>query len=226
MSNVRRKTAENLTASWTTGPQVTQFDKCDITELEALRKLYGKKVEAAGGKLTMTALLVKVCERALKKFPQFNASIDMAANEIIYKKYLNIGVATDTDRGLLVPVLKNVDTKNITEIAVELGVLTDKARDRKLSLEEMAGSNFTISNLGGIGGSYFTPIVYQPDVAILGVSRAAMEPKWNDREFIPRLMLPLALSYDHRLIDGADAARFLRWLCEALEEPFLMSLEG
>jgi pyruvate dehydrogenase E2 component (dihydrolipoamide acetyltransferase) len=226
MSNVRRKTAENLSAGWATGPQVTQYDKCDITGLEALRKKYGKKAEQLGGKLTMTAILVKVCYHALQKFPQFNASIDMAANEIVYKKYFNIGVATDTDRGLLVPVIKNVSDKNILEVSVELGELAAKARDRKLSLEEMAGGNFTISNLGGIGGVGFSPIVYQPEVAILGVSRASMEPGWNGSEFIPRLILPLSLSYDHRLIDGADAARFLRWICEALEEPFLMSLES
>lgn len=225
MSNVRRKTAENLSAGWAVGPQVTQYDKCDITELEALRKKYGKQAEQLGGKLTMTAILAKVCYHALQKFPQFNASIDMARSEIVYKKYFNIGVAADTDRGLLVPVIKNVNEKSIFDISVELGELAAKARDRKLSLEEMAGGNFTISNLGGIGGIGFSPLVYQPEVAILGVSRAALEPQWNGSEFIPRLMLPLSLSYDHRLIDGADAARFLRWICDALEEPFIISLE-
>ena len=201
-------------------------DKADITEIEKLRKQFAKRVEDAGGKLTITAILIKVIEYALKKFPQFNASVDMLKKEVIYKKYYNIGIAADTDRGLLVPVIKNVDQKNIVQISIELTELSRKARDRKLSLEEMQGGNFSISNLGGIGGTAFTPVVNSPEVAILGVSRSAMEPVYIDGEFKPRLMLPLSLSYDHRLIDGADAARFLRWICEALEQPFLLSLEG
>lgn len=226
MSNIRRKTAEHLSYAWATIPHVTQFDKADITELEKLRKQFGKKVEEAGGKLTVTGILLKVIASAMKVFPQFNASVDMEKNEIVYKKYFNIGIAVDTDRGLLVPVIRDVDKKNITQISVELNEISRKARDKKLSLEEMQGGCFTISNLGGIGGTYFTPIVNSPEVAILGVSKSAFEPVYIDGEFKPRLMMPLSLSYDHRIIDGADAIRFLRWVINALENPFLLSLEG
>lgn len=226
MSQVREKTATHLAYAWATVAHVSQFDKADITELEKFRKHYGQKAETAGGKLTTTAILLKVAASALKKFPQFNCSIDMQKKEIIYKKYYNMGVAVDTDRGLLVPVLKNVDRKNIIDLSVELTEVARKAREKKLTLEEMQGSNFSVSNLGGIGGTAFTPIVHSPDVAILGVSRAKMEPIYAGGEFRPRLMLPLSLSYDHRIIDGADAARFLRWICEALEQPFLIPLEG
>jgi pyruvate dehydrogenase E2 component (dihydrolipoamide acetyltransferase) len=169
---------------------------------------------------------VKVAAAALRVFPQFNASIDMAAGEIILKKYVNIGVAVDTDRGLLVPVIKDADHKNIVQLSVELAQLSEKARTRKIALEEMQGGCFSISNLGGIGGTYFTPIVNAPEVAILGISRARMEPVHKDGSFVPRLMLPLSLSYDHRAIDGADGIRFLRWVAEALEQPFLLSLQG
>ena len=226
MTKIRETTAKHLSYAWATIPHVTQHDKADVTELERLRKIFSKRVEEAGGKLTVTAILIKVIEFALKKFPQFNASVDVVKKEVIYKKYYNIGIAADTDRGLLVPVIKNVDKKNIVQISIELNELSKKARDRKLSLEEMQGGNFSISNLGGIGGTAFTPVVNSPEVTILGVSRSAMEPVYLDGEFKPRLMLPLSLSYDHRLIDGADAARFLRWVCEALEQPFLLSLEG
>ncbi|KUG26927.1 dihydrolipoamide acetyltransferase component of pyruvate dehydrogenase complex [hydrocarbon metagenome] len=224
MSNIRKITAEHLSYAWSVIPHVTQFDKADITELEKLRKQYSKEVDAAGGKLTVTAILVKIIAEALKKFPQFNCSIDMDKKEIIYKKYYNVGIAVDTDRGLLVPVIKDADKKNVTEISVELGELAAKARDKKLSLDEMQGGNFSISNLGGIGGTYFTPIVNSPEVAILGVSRGNYEPVYKDGEFVPRLMLPLSLSYDHRIIDGADAIRFLRWVVESLENPFRMLL--
>jgi pyruvate dehydrogenase E2 component (dihydrolipoamide acetyltransferase) len=226
MSNVREKTAKHLSYAWLTIPHVTNFDKADITQLEKLRKQYAKRVEIAGGKLTMTALLIKVIATGLKLFPQFNASVDMKNNQIIYKKYYNIGIAVDTDRGLLVPVIRNIDRKNVIEIAVELTQLTEKARNRKLTIEEMQGGNFSISNLGGIGGTGFSPIIHSPEVAILGVSRARTEAVYVDEIFVPRLLLPLALSYDHRLIDGADAARFLSWLVEALETPFLLMLEG
>lgn len=224
MSNIRKKTAEHLSYAWSVIPHVTQFDKADITELEKLRKHYSKEVDAAGGKLTVTAILVKIIAEALQKFPQFNCSIDMEKKEIIYKKYYNVGIAVDTDRGLLVPVIKEADKKTITQISVELGEIAAKARDKKLSLEEMQGGNFSISNLGGIGGTYFTPIVNSPEVAILGVSRGNYEPVYEDGEFVPRLMLPLSLSYDHRIIDGADAIRFLRWVVESLENPFRMLL--
>jgi pyruvate dehydrogenase E2 component (dihydrolipoamide acetyltransferase) len=240
MRAVRRKTAEHLAAAWASIPHVTQHDVADITALEELRKRYSKHVEAAGGHLTVTAIAVKIVAVALKVFPQFNASLDVAAEEIVYKKYVNIGIAVDTDRGLLVPVIRDVDTKNVTQVSVELAQLSEKARNRKLSLQEMQGGCFSISNLGGIGGTAFTPIVNAPEVAILGISRARMEPVWRaggetesgvsghqqNGQFVPRLMLPLSLSYDHRIVDGADGIRFLRWVVDAFEQPFLLTLQG
>ncbi|MEO8447628.1 MAG: 2-oxo acid dehydrogenase subunit E2 [bacterium] len=224
MSKVRSITADAMTYAWTTIPMVTQFDKADITGLEGFRKENLKKAGQDGGHLTITAFLVKVCEAALKNFPQFNSSIDLQKKEIIYKKYFNIGVAVDTDRGLLVPVIKNTDGKSITEISKELNELAEKARNKKITPDEMDGGNFTISNLGSIGGTNFTPIVYSPQVAILGVSRGNKEAVYINNNFEPALMLPLSLTYDHRIIDGADAARFLRWICEALENPFSMMI--
>jgi pyruvate dehydrogenase E2 component (dihydrolipoamide acetyltransferase) len=226
MRGVRRKTAEHLRQAWNTIPHVTQQDRADITELEHLRAKFAPRAEEAGGKMTVTAIALKVCASALKVFPQFNASIDMAKEEIVYKQYISIGVAVDTDRGLLVPVIRDVDKKNIVELAAEMTQLSKKARDRKLTAEEMEGGTFTITNLGGIGGTGFSPIVNHPEVAILGLSRSRMEPEWVNNKFEPRLILPLSLSYDHRLIDGADAARFLRWIAEAFEQPFLLSVQG
>ena len=226
MRAVRRKTADHLSEAWNTIPHVTQHDKADVTELEDLRKRFAAKAEMAGGKMTMTAIALKVIASALKTFPQFNASVDMANECVIYKRYIHIGVAVDTDRGLLVPVLRNVDQKNIIEIAAELSAISKKAKDRKLTVEEMEGGTFTVTNLGGIGGTSFTPIVNHPEVAILGMSRSRIEPVWMNDKFEPRTMLPLSLSYDHRLIDGADAARFVRWIVEALEQPFLLSVQG
>jgi len=223
---VRRKTAEHLRQAWNTIPHVTQQDRADITELEQLRAKFAPRAEEAGGKMTVTAIALKVCASALKVFPQFNASIDMKHEEIVYKQYINIGVAVDTDRGLLVPVIRDVDKKNIVELAAEMTQLSKKARDRKLTPAEMEGGTFTITNLGGIGGTGFSPIVNHPEVAILGLSRSRMEPEWVNNKFEPRLILPLSLSYDHRLIDGADAARFLRWIAEAFEQPFLLSVQG
>jgi len=220
MSKIREKTATHLSYAWAVTPHVTQFDKADITQFEKSRKELNVQVEKEGGKLTVTAILIKIIAEGLEKYPQFNTSIDMDKKEVIYKKYFNVGVAVDTDYGLLVPVIKNVDKKNLVEISVELGQLAQKARDKKLSLEEMQGGCFTITNLGGIGGTYFTPIVNSPEVAILGISRGSFEPVYNGYGvFEPRQMLPLSLSYDHRIIDGADAIRFLRWVCEALEQP-------
>lgn len=222
-SNVRRATANQMQTAWSTIPMVTQFDKADITDLEALRK----KMNAGGGpKVTVTAILLKVLGSALKKFPQFNASIDMAGEEVVYKDYFNVGVAVDTERGLLVPVVKNVTSKNISELAGDLNEIAEKARDKKIRPEDMAGSCITVTNLGGIGGHAFTPIVNPPEVAILGVSKAAMEPVFQEDTFYARLMMPVCVSYDHRLIDGADAARFLRWVCQALENPAILAFEG
>ena len=226
MSNVRRTTAERLSHAWSTIPHVTQFDKADITDLERWRREFGEKVAASGAKLTVTAVVLKVAAAALKVFPQFNASVDMAGKEVIFKHYYHVGVAVDTDRGLLVPVVRDVDKKNIVELAVELGRTAEQARSGKITPDEMQGGCFTVSNLGGIGGTAFAPIVNPPQVAILGVARGAMEPVFDGGEFKPRLMMPLALSYDHRQIDGADGARFLRWVAQALENPFLLLLEG
>jgi pyruvate dehydrogenase E2 component (dihydrolipoamide acetyltransferase) len=223
---VRRKTAEHLSLAWSVIPHVTQFDKADVSDLEELRKRFAPKAEKAGGKMTMTAIALKVVSSALKAFPQFNASIDMASEEIIYKRYINIGVAVETERGLLVPVIREVDKKNIIDLAVELAAISKKAHDKKLTAEEMEGGSFTITNLGGVGGTAFTPIVNHPEVAILGISRTQVEPVWVNDKFEPRSMLPLSLSYDHRIIDGADAARFLRWIVDALEQPFLLSVQG
>jgi pyruvate dehydrogenase E2 component (dihydrolipoamide acetyltransferase) len=223
MSNIRRKTAEHLSAAWQ-APHVTQHDHSDVTALEEFRKTYGPRVEKAGGKLTVTAVVIRILASAIAKYPQFASSVDMANDAIVFKKYIHIGVAVDTPNGLLVPVIRDVDRKTITEIAVELAQLSQKAREKKLTLEEMAGSVFSVTNLGGIGGTAFTPIINQPEVAILGLSRTSMAPVWKGAGFVPREMLPLSLSYDHRVIDGADAARFLRFVAEALEQPLTMHL--
>ena len=227
MNGVRRMTARHLAATWNTVPQVTQFDHADITDLERLRKHFAPRVaKDNGGKLTITAIMLKVVASALKVFPNFNSAVDMGSEEIVLKKYINIGLAVETPRGLLVPVVRGVDGKNITQLAADLAAISAKARTGKSTPEDMSGGNFTISNLGGIGGIGFSPIVNHPEVAILGISRGSMEAKYIDGEFVPRLMLPLSLSYDHRVIDGAEGARFLRWVCEALEEPMLLTLEG
>ena len=226
MTKVREITAERLAQAWATIPQVTQFDKADLTSLEKWRAEYGKKAEAAGGKLTPTAILIKVLGIALKVFPQFNASIDMAQREVVYKRYFHIGIAVDTPHGLLVPVVRDVDQKNIIELAVELSELAQKTRERKIGPADMQGGSMTISNVGTMGGTAFTPIVNPPEVAILGVARSQVEPTYIDGQLQPRTLLPLSLSYDHRLIDGADGARFLRWVCTALEDPFIALLEG
>ena len=220
MSNVRRKTAEHLSSAWNMIPHVTQCEKVDITELEKLRKASSTQTR----KLSVTSYLIKILSVGLKKFPQFNSSVDMTTQEVIYKDYINIGVAVDTDRGLLVPVLKNVDRLSVMQISDELTAIAEKARNRKISLEDLQGGTFTVSNLGGIGGSFFTPIVNWPEVAILGVSRGVAEPIYINNQLVPRLMLPLSLSYDHRIVDGADGARFIRWVAQALEQP--SSVEG
>jgi pyruvate dehydrogenase E2 component (dihydrolipoamide acetyltransferase) len=225
MSGIRRKTAKHMAHAWATVPHVTQFAKADITELEQLRQRYAPRAEAAGGKLTITAMVLKVVVAALKRFPQFNASVDVTREEVVYKKYYHIGVAVDTDRGLIVPVIRDVDRKGIIDVAVELAQIAERARSRKTPLEELQGGTFTVTNLGGIGGTYFSPIINAPEVAILGLARSSTEAVYVHGQFEPRLMLPLALSYDHRLIDGADGARFVCWVAEALQEPFLIALE-
>jgi pyruvate dehydrogenase E2 component (dihydrolipoamide acetyltransferase) len=224
LSNIRRKTSEHLAHAWNAIPHVTQHDRADITALEALRQQYSPQAERAGGKLTVTAIALKILAGAIRRFPQFASSIDLQRGQLVYKKYVSIGVAVDTDRGLLVPVIRDVDSKGIIELAAELAKASEKARAGKLSIEDMSGGVITITNLGGIGGTAFTPIVNWPEVAILGISRGGIEPAWNGSAFEPRHMLPLSLSYDHRVIDGADAARFLRWVAEAFEQPFVLAL--
>jgi pyruvate dehydrogenase E2 component (dihydrolipoamide acetyltransferase) len=225
MTATRRKIADILSYTWSNVPQVTQYDQADITILEQFRHQYSQKVEEAGGRLTITSILLKVVASALKEFPIFNASVDEEKEEIIYKKYFNIAVAVDTDGGLLVPVVRDVDKKRILQLSVELTQLAEKTRQHKVSLEEMTGGNFTISNLGGIGGTSFAPIIYWPQVAILGVARSRKQPVYINGGFEPRLILPLSLSYDHRVIDGAEALHFLRWIAENLEKPFLLAMQ-
>lgn len=225
-NNIRRVTARHLSEAWANVAHVTQHDRADVTELEELRKRYSQKVDAMGGKLTLTAIALKVLAVALRRFPKFNASIDVQSEEVVLKSYYNIGVAVDTERGLLVPVIRDVDQKNIIQLAQEVKKLAEKTREGKISPDELQGGTFTVTNLGGIGGTSFTPIVNFPEVAILGISRAMVEPTYVDGKLQPRQILPLSLSYDHRLIDGAEAARFLHWVAEAFEEPFLLALEG
>jgi pyruvate dehydrogenase E2 component (dihydrolipoamide acetyltransferase) len=216
MTKIQQVTKDHMAHCWNTVAHVTQFDKADVTELEKIRK--ENSTEAR--KLTVTPFLIQVLAKALKEFPLFNASIDPESNEIIYKAYINIGVAVDTERGLLVPVLKDAAGKSIFEITDELNEAAQRARDKKTGLDELQGGSMTITNLGGIGGFAFTPIVNWPEVCILGVSRGDYEPVYDKKQgtFVPRFKLPLCLSYDHRLINGADAARFLRWICERLEQ--------
>ena len=218
-SNVRRITAQRMAASWSAIPHVTQFDQADITGLEAWRKGYAPEVEKAGAKLTPTAVLLKVAAAALRAFPAFNASIDMAGERIIFKNYVHIGVAVDTPRGLLVPVIRDVDRKSVTEISVELGAMAERTRTGKVDLADLEGGTFTVSNLGGLGGTAFTPIINAPEVAILGAARSRTEPVYVDGDLQPRLILPLSLSYDHRLIDGADGVRFCATSARAWKTP-------
>jgi pyruvate dehydrogenase E2 component (dihydrolipoamide acetyltransferase) len=223
MSKIRRKTAEHLSTAWQ-APHVTQHDKADATAIEAFRQAHGARVEQAGGKLTVTAIAIKIVAAAIGKYPQFGSVLDLANDALIFRRYCHIGVAVDTPGGLLVPVIRDADRKSITEIAVELAALSKKAREKKIALDEMSGSVFSITNLGGLGGTSFTPIVNYPEVAILGMSRTAIEPVYRDGQFVPRPMLPLSLSYDHRVIDGADAVRFLRFVVDAMEQPLSMHL--
>jgi pyruvate dehydrogenase E2 component (dihydrolipoamide acetyltransferase) len=216
---VRRRTADQMSLSWNLIPHVTQHDLADITDLDAFRRQ-----QEGGPKLTVTAFALKAAAVALKQFPHFNASLDLTKGQLVYKRYYHVGVAVDTERGLLVPVIRDVDKKGLRELAQELADVAERARQKKVTAEEMRGGTFTITNLGGIGGTAFTPIVNYPEVAILGLSRGRLEPVVRDGQVVPRLMLPLSLSYDHRVIDGADAARFTRRLAEMFANPLLMLL--
>jgi pyruvate dehydrogenase E2 component (dihydrolipoamide acetyltransferase) len=226
LSNVRAATAQHMAVSWSNIPHVTINESVDITNIEKLRNSYKAKAEAAGAKLTLTPFLIKILASALKVFPRFNTSLDIEHNQLIFKKYVGIGVAIDTDRGLLVPVLRDADQLSVIQIAKELGDIADRAKARKIPPDEMVGGSMTLTNIGGIGGSFFTPIVNYPEVAILGVGRGSVQPVLVDGFFQPRQMLPLSLSFDHRVIDGADGARFLRWISDALQQPELLILEG
>jgi pyruvate dehydrogenase E2 component (dihydrolipoamide acetyltransferase) len=215
MSPLRKTIARRMVENWNAVPHVTQFDEVDITELNDLRKKFSPAYEKKGAKLTLTPLVIKTVVAALKKHPTFNSSLDEVADEIVLKEYFHIGVAVDTEHGLFVPVIRNADKKSLLELSQEVNALAEKARDRKLSLEEMQGGTFSISNQGGIGGAHFTPIVNKPEVAILGLGRGALKPVVRGGKVEPRLMMPIAISYDHRVIDGGTAARFTVDLIEA-----------
>jgi pyruvate dehydrogenase E2 component (dihydrolipoamide acetyltransferase) len=221
LTSLRQKISQKMSESWTTIPHVTQFEEVDITELMALRKKYAAAYEKKGAKLTLTSFVVKAAIVALKKFPGFNASLDESKQEMVLKNYYHIGVAVDTEQGLIVPVIKDADKKSVFEISQTIETLAEKTRARKVSPDDLKGGSFTISNLGGIGGSFFTPIINKPEVAILGVSKGVYRPivvKGKTKDTIEaHLMMPIGLSYDHRVIDGADGARFVRALAEALE---------
>lgn len=226
LPSVRRATALRLAQAWAAVPHVTQFDRADVTQLEAMRKRFNERPEAAPHKLTITAMAVKLAAIALERFPRFNASLDLAAGEIVLKRYIHVGVAVDTERGLLVPVIRDAGKKRLLDLAGELNDLASRARSKKIMPEELRGATFTISNLGGLGTTYFSPIVNWPEVAILGLGRSEIQAIHQSGGFEPRLILPLSLSYDHRLIDGAAAARFLRFVAEALEQPLLLLLDA
>ena len=225
LSRLRRTLADNLARSWATIPHVTLFHEADVTDVEAVRSEYKERAEARGAKLTITAFLLPVVAAALKAHPKLNASLDLAAGEIVQKRYYRLGVAADTERGLLVPVIRDVDTKGVIDLAAELTDIAERARDGKLTPDEMQGATFTISNLGGLGTGFFTPIVNPPEVGILGVGRAAPRSMLYNDVMQTRLMLPLSLSFDHRALDGADGARFLSWIVDALQRPMMLAME-
>ncbi|MDY3554178.1 2-oxo acid dehydrogenase subunit E2 [Gemmata sp. JC717] len=225
VATIRQTIAKNLTAGWRTMPMVTQHELADITDLEAGRKRFVDQLPKGASKITMTVLAIKACVAALKEFPRFNSSYDMNAGKLILKKYFHIGIAVDTERGLVVPVIRDADKKSIRDLAAEVSALAVKARDNKLSIDEMRGGTFTITNLGGIGGTAFTPIVNYPEVAILGLSKSAMQPIVKDGQIVARLMMPLSLTYDHRVIDGADGCRFTVRLAQLFSDPLRLLME-
>jgi pyruvate dehydrogenase E2 component (dihydrolipoamide acetyltransferase) len=218
LSRIKKISGANLHRNWVMIPHVTQFEEADISEMEAFRKELGAEYAKQNLKITPLAFMLKACAITLKHFPDFNASLDASGENLVLKKYIHIGVAVDTPNGLMVPVIRDVDQKGIVQLAKELGEVSAKARDLKITAADMQGGCFSISSLGGIGGTAFTPIINAPEVAILGVSRSSMKPVWKDGEFLPRLMLPLSLSYDHRVIDGAAAARFTTYLAHVLAD--------
>ncbi|NBS55462.1 MAG: dihydrolipoyllysine-residue acetyltransferase [Betaproteobacteria bacterium] len=218
LSRIKKISGANLHRNWVSIPHITQFDEADITELESFRKANAAETEKQGFKLTMLAFLIKASVTALRQFPDFNASLDKSGENLVLKKYFHIGVAVDTPDGLVVPVIRDADRKGVFDLARELGEVSKLAKEKKLKPGDMQGGTFSISSLGGIGGTMFTPIINAPEVAILGVSRSVMRPVWNGKEFTPRLVLPLSLSYDHRVIDGAAGARFTTYLVSVLSD--------
>jgi len=219
LTKINKLTGQFLHRNWVTIPHVTQFDEADITEMEAMRKAMVAEYKPKGIGITPLVFLMKAVVTAMQEYPRFNSSLDASGENLVFKKYFNIGIAVDTPDGLVVPVVQDVDKKGLVDLAIELGEISARAREKKLKPSDMQGGCITISSLGGIGGTKFTPIVNAPEVAILGVSRSKMQPVWNGKDFTPRLMLPLALSYDHRVIDGADGVRFTTYLSQILADP-------
>ena len=226
ITRFRRTVARNMSAAWAEIPHVTLHHTADVTELEQVRRRYRDRAREARGNLTLSVVLLKIVAAALKAHPRMNASIDTASNELVLKRYYHLGVAVDTERGLAVPVIRDVDEKNVIELSIELNAIAERAREGKLALEEMQGASFTVSNLGSLGTGFFAPIINHPEVGVLGVGRAQEVPAYVDGELQPRLKLPLSLSHDHRVIDGADGARFMSWIVEAIDNPLLLAFEG
>ena len=227
LSRLRRTVARNMSASWDEIPHVTLHRSVDITAMEQLRQEYKQRARTAGGNLTVSVFILKVLAGALKAHPRMCASLDTETNEIVYKHYYNIGVAVDTDRGLVVPVIRHVDEKNIIELSIELNEVAERARNSALTLDDNRGSTFTLTNLGSLGTGFFSPIINPPEVGVLGLGRAERTPVLNeDGEWEPRLIMPMSLGHDHRLVDGADGARFMQWIVDAIDNPLLLALEG
>ena len=228
LTRLRRTIKRNMAAAWREIPHVTLQHSADITELDSVRYQYRERAEQAGGKLTVTAIMLKVVAAALRAHPRVNSSLDAADDALILKRYVHLGVAVDTPRGLVVPVIRDVDRKNIIQIAVELGDVSARARSGDLTLEEFRGSSFTVTNLGGLGTGHFTPVIHHPNVAILGIGRAERRPVWDDEQelWVSRLIMPLSFTFDHRAMDGADGARFMTWISDAIRQPLVLALEG
>ncbi len=226
LTRLRRTVARNMATSWSHIPHVTLQHWADITAIEEMRQQYKERARQAGGNLTISVVMLKIAAAALRAHPKFNASLDLDANELILKRYYHIGVAVDTDRGLVVPVIRDVDQKNIIELSVELAAISERARKNELGLEEMRGASFTVTNLGSLGTGFFSPIINHPEVAVLGLGRAERRQVWQDGAWVPRLLMPLSVVFDHRVIDGADGARFASWLVDAVDNPLLLALEG
>ena len=228
MSRLRRTIKRNMAVSWHEVPHVTLFHTADVTELEQVRRDYRDRAEEAGGRLTITAILLKITAAALMAHPHVNSSIDAESDELVLKKYVNVGVAVDTPRGLVVPVIRDVDKKNIIELSVELTDVSERARSGDLGLQDFRGSSFTVTNLGGMGTGHFTPIIHHPNTAILGIGRAEKRPEWSDvlDGWEPRSILPMSFTFDHRVIDGADGARFMTWIADVIRQPLVLALGG